>query len=46
VGQSYARGLFRLAQTRAERANAAIRRQMLSVDEQLGDLLAFSGRGE
>jgi len=46
VGQSYARGLFRLAQARAERANAAIRRQLLSLDEQLGDMLAFSGRGE
>jgi preprotein translocase subunit SecA len=46
VGQSYARGLFRLAQLRAERANAAIRRQLLTLDEQLGDLLAFSGRGE
>jgi preprotein translocase subunit SecA len=46
VGQSYARGLFRLAQGRAERANAAIRRQLLSLDEQLGDMLAFSGRGE
>jgi preprotein translocase subunit SecA len=46
VGQSYARGLFRLAQGRAERAHAAIRRQLLSLDEQLGDLLAFSGRGE
>jgi len=46
VGQSYARGLFRLAQARAERANAAIRRQLLPLDEQLGDMLAFSGRGE
>jgi preprotein translocase subunit SecA len=46
LGQSYARGLFKLAQARAERANAAIRRQLLSLDDQLGDMLAFSGRGE
>jgi preprotein translocase subunit SecA len=46
AGQSYARGLFRLAQARAELANAGIRKQLLKADEQLGDLLAFSGRGE
>jgi preprotein translocase subunit SecA len=45
-GQPYARGLFRVAQLRAERSNAAIRRQLLALDEQLSDLLAFSGRGE
>jgi preprotein translocase subunit SecA len=45
-GQSVARGMFRLAQMRAERANAGIRRELLKLDEQLGDLLAFSGRGE
>ena len=41
-----ARWLVRLAQRRAERSNAAIRRELLSMDEQLGDLLAFAGKGE
>jgi preprotein translocase subunit SecA len=41
-----ARRLVRLAQRRAERSNAAIRRELLSMDEQLGDLLAFAGKGE
>jgi preprotein translocase subunit SecA len=41
-----ARRLVRLAQRRAERSNAAIRRELLSTDEQLGDLLAFAGKGE
>lgn len=41
-----ARRLVRYAQWRAERGNAAIRRELLTMDEQLGDLLAFSGRGE
>jgi preprotein translocase subunit SecA len=41
-----ARRLVRYAQWRAERSNAAIRRELLSMDEQLGDLLAFSGKGE
>jgi preprotein translocase subunit SecA len=41
-----ARRLVRLAQWRAERANAAIRRELLTMDEQLGDLLAFAGKGE
>jgi hypothetical protein len=36
----------RLAQRRAERSNAAIRRELLSMDEELGDLLAFAGKGE
>ena len=44
--QDMARGFFRLAQYRAERVNAGIRRELLKMDEQLGDLLAFSGRGE
>ncbi len=38
--------LVRYAQWRAERGNAAIRRELLTMDEQLGDLLAFSGKGE
>ncbi len=41
-----AQSLVRLAQWRAERGHAAIRRELLRMDEQLGDLLAFSGRGE
>ena len=41
-----ARRLVRLAQRRAERSNAAIRRELLTMDEQLGDLLAFAGKGE
>ncbi len=40
------RRLIRIAQARAERSHAAIRRDLLKLDEQLGDLLAFSGRGE
>lgn len=40
------RRLVRLAQWRAERANAAIRRELLTMDEQLGDLLSFAGKGE
>jgi preprotein translocase subunit SecA len=38
--------LVRFAQWRAERSHAAIRRELLTMDEQLGDMLAFSGRGE
>jgi len=45
-GSDVARRVFQLAQYRAERANAGIRRDLLSLDDQLGDLLAFSGRGE
>jgi preprotein translocase subunit SecA len=41
-----ARRLVRFAQWRAERANAAIRRELLTMDEQLGDLLSFAGKGE
>jgi hypothetical protein len=37
--------LVRLAQRRAERGHAAIRRELLRMGQQLGDLLAFSGRG-
>jgi preprotein translocase subunit SecA len=41
-----ARRIVRYAQWRAERGNAAIRRELLAMDEQLGDLLAFAGKGE
>jgi preprotein translocase subunit SecA len=44
--QAAVRRLLRLAQARAERANAAIRRALLTSDEKMGDMLAFSGRGE
>jgi preprotein translocase subunit SecA len=44
--QALLRRLIRVAQARAERSHAAIRRDLLKIDEQLGDLLAFSGKGE
>jgi preprotein translocase subunit SecA len=40
------RKLIRFAQARAERSHAAIRRDLLTLDEQVGDLLSFSGKGE
>ena len=40
------RALFSIAQLRAERANAGIRRQLLSVEDRLGDMLAFTGQRE
>jgi preprotein translocase subunit SecA len=40
------RKLIRIGQARAERSHAAIRRDLLKLDEQIGDLLAFSGKGE
>jgi preprotein translocase subunit SecA len=44
--QALLRKLVRHAQARAEASHAAIRRELLTMDEQLGDLLAFSGKGE
>jgi preprotein translocase subunit SecA len=44
--QALLRRLVRYAQIRAEASHAAIRRELLTMDEQLGDLLAFSGKGE
>ena len=44
--QALLRKLVRYAQARAEASHAAIRRELLTMDEQLGDLLAFSGKGE
>jgi preprotein translocase subunit SecA len=38
--------LYWLAQRRAEAAHSRARRSLLTMDESLGDLLAFSGRGE
>jgi preprotein translocase subunit SecA len=40
------RSLFAVAQMRSERANAAIRRHLLKFEDQLGDMLAFTGRRE
>jgi preprotein translocase subunit SecA len=37
------RFLFTLAQKRAEAANAGIRKQLLAFEDQLGDMLAFTG---
>jgi hypothetical protein len=38
--------VFRFAQQRAERTHSRARRDLLEMDEHLGDILAFSGRGE
>ena len=38
--------LFRYAQERAERENSRSRRDLLDMDDYLGNLLAFAGRGE
>jgi hypothetical protein len=38
--------LFTIAQQRAESTHARARRDLLDLDEQLGDTLAFAGRGE
>ncbi len=46
AAQGLLRRLVRYAQVRAEASQAAIRRDVLAMDEQLGDLLAFSGKGE
>jgi preprotein translocase subunit SecA len=40
------RMVFALAQWRAERAHSRARRDLLDLDDYLGDILAFSGRGE
>lgn len=38
--------IFRAAQRRAERLHARMRRELLRMDEQMGDALAFSGKPE
>jgi hypothetical protein len=38
--------VFAVAQWRAERAHSRARRDLLDLDDYLGDILAFSGRGE
>jgi preprotein translocase subunit SecA len=40
------RMVFSAAQWRAERAHSRTRRDLLDLDDYLGDILAFSGRGE
>jgi preprotein translocase subunit SecA len=42
--QRWRRLLFTIAQKRAEAANTGIRKQLLAFEDQLGDLLAFTGR--
>ncbi|MCK4842283.1 MAG: preprotein translocase subunit SecA [Methylococcales bacterium] len=44
--QKIAAAVFYLAQTRAEKYHAAIRRDLLKMDENLQNLLAFSGKPE
>jgi preprotein translocase subunit SecA len=46
LGQRLLRRLLSAAQRRAEASHARIRRDLLRMDEQVGDMLAFSGRGE
>ncbi len=40
------RSVFSIAQSRAERIHSRMRRDLLDMDEYLGNMLAFSGRGE
>jgi preprotein translocase subunit SecA len=40
------KSMFAAAQWRAERAHSRARRDLLDLDDYLGDVLAFSGRGE
>ena len=40
------RAVFAAAQWRAERAHSRARRDLLDLDDYLGDVLAFSGGGE
>jgi preprotein translocase subunit SecA len=46
LGQALLRTLLRTAQQRAEYSHARLRKDLLRIDEQRGDMLAFSGRGE
>jgi len=43
---SLGKTIFRIAQWRAERSHSKARRELLDLDDYLGDVLAFSGRGE
>ncbi len=44
--QSVGRTMFLLAQSKAEHTNSRMRRDLLDMDDYLGNMLAFSGRGE
>jgi preprotein translocase subunit SecA len=46
IGRWIGKILFRRAQRKAERLHARMRHDLLKMDEQLGDALAFSGRPE
>jgi preprotein translocase subunit SecA len=46
VSRSLGAAVFRLAQRRAERSHSRARRDLLDLDDYLGNILAFSGRGE
>ena len=46
VPQWLGRVAFRVAQWRAERTHSRARRDLLDLDDYLGDILAFAGRGE
>jgi preprotein translocase subunit SecA len=43
---SLGKTVFRIAQRRAEHSHSRARRELLDLDDYLGDVLAFSGRGE
>jgi preprotein translocase subunit SecA len=46
IAQRLGRIAFRVAQWRAERIHSRARRDLLDLDDYLGDVLAFAGRGE
>jgi preprotein translocase subunit SecA len=46
VPRRLGKAVFALAQWRAERTHSRARRDLLDLDDYLGDILAFSGRGE
>jgi preprotein translocase subunit SecA len=46
VPERLGRTAFRVAQWRAERIHSRARRDLLDLDDYLGDVLAFAGRGE
>jgi preprotein translocase subunit SecA len=45
-GSIFARFIFRRAQRRAERVHSKMRRRLLTADQRLGSMLAFSGEME
>src|ERR1700687_3328944 len=46
IGDRYARFIFDHAQRRAERIHSRVRRLLLTTDQKIGNLLAFSGEME